>query len=225
MKGRSSYARSMDEGTEAQEGTTVSSPLAWARGWGVEKAGLSGCSCGQMGRLAGAAPGQTPGSRGGWSVLVGGAGRQTGRGLAAAAAREGARRAGELAGRLPLASRERRVAGAGEAGTSPWMRSVGSREEGAGVGGAPGSRPLPQRAPGGLYRARGSERRSGAGAGTLPPLGRIWAPTASAFSALQAKEVRGAWQVWAPRGFRRQRLFAGNFRNKANILVSNSYLS
>lgn len=121
--------------------------------------------------------------RGGWSVLVGGAGRQTGRGLAAAAAREGAGRAGELAGRLRSASREsaglpEQVRPARALGCAPWV----PREEGIWVGGAPGSRALPPPGAGWtLQSPRLGEPQSALVRGTLP-LERIWAPIASVLS-------------------------------------------
>lgn len=147
MKGRS-YAHFMDEGTEAQ------------REQEFQPAGLGGGVRGEgrfvwlQLRADGKARGRGSGAgarvpRGGGSVLVGGAGRQTGRGLAAAAAREGAGSAGELAGRLRSAGRE-------SAGSPELVRRHGPLDALRGFLGRRGPREaarcLPQ-APGGLYRA------------------------------------------------------------------------
>ena len=79
------------------------------------------------------------------------------------------------------------------------MRSVGS--EGGRGRGRRGPREAARclrQAPGGLYRARGSERRSRRGCGNPATGADLGSHSLGVLCALQAKEVRGAWQVWAP---------------------------
>lgn len=141
MKGRSSYACSMDEGTEGSEGTTV--PARWP--------GRGGCGEGRFvwpqlradGRLAGAAPGQTPGSPAAAGASRGRRGAADWAGLAAAAARR------EPGVRVIQAacSASRETAGLPEqvrpAPARGCAQGSGRRKGPGSWRGSPGSRPLP----------------------------------------------------------------------------------
>lgn len=186
MKGRS-YAHFMDEGTEAHREHEFQPA---GLGGGVRGEGrfvwlqlrADGKARGRGSRTGARVP------RGGGSVLVGGAGRQTGRGLAAAAAAawEGAGSAGELAGRLHSAGRESAgspelVRPARALGCAPWF---------PGSEGPRGSRALlPPDARWALRSPRLRAPQSGLVRGSLP-LERIWAPVASVFSSVRCRQRR-----------------------------------
>ncbi|KAJ8790650.1 hypothetical protein J1605_021294 [Eschrichtius robustus] len=176
----------MDEDTgaqrEHQQGS--SSPLVCRVEVGVGEAGVRGCSSWRTadGRARGRSSGAGAWVAGGRPERPHGRRRrQTGRALAAAA-REGAERAGRRAGRLRSARRERRAAGAGETGAGPAICPVDPR--GRRDPGPRGPREAARCLCRGLGRGRrvgfagAQSRATGAVRGTLL-LERTWAPSVS----------------------------------------------